>query len=155
MRLVLTAFLLAAAPCAQAQGPTPGAELPEPPAPQPSSYVRAAPLGLALELALGTSVWAQVQVSTEGPAGDVTKLVREGFYKLEVIELVLMSAKSRQPLKVLAEKRRKGARLADIATGLRIDYDELYEEALAVEEVCDREYLPRLYRRKNRKRYIE
>ncbi|MDP3766809.1 MAG: hypothetical protein Q8S13_02235, partial [Dehalococcoidia bacterium] len=30
-------------------------------------------------------------------------------------------------------------------------YEELYERALAVQEIIDSEYLPRLYRRKTRK----
>lgn len=112
---------------------------------------RAPPLALALDLALGTSVWAEVQLSSAGPVLEVTGLVREGFYKREIIELILLSAKARRPLKQTVEKRRKGDKLSKIALDYGEDFDQLEGAALAVEELVDREYLPRLRERQFKK----
>jgi hypothetical protein len=101
------------------------------------------PLAQALDLALGATVWAQVRISTAGPAADLSRLVRSGFYKLELIQLVLMSAETGKPLQKTVEKRRKGAGLGAIAKDYGLDYDRIYEAALAVQETVDREYLPR------------
>lgn len=101
------------------------------------------PLAQALDLAFGAAVWARVQISTAGPVLELSRLVRGGFYKLELIELVLMSAQTGQPLHRAVARRRKGAKLSAIAKDYGLDYDRLYDSALAVQEVVDREYLPR------------
>lgn len=103
----------------------------------------AAPLAKAIEKAFGPDAWAEVKVSTNGPAADLTRLVKEGFYKREMIELILMSSRSGKPLKDLAKKRKKGETLTAIAAGCRLDHDRVYGAALAVEEIVDRDYLPR------------
>lgn len=107
-----------------------------------------APLAKALDLALGATIWANVAISSSGPVAEMTRLVAEGYYKLELIQLVLMSAQAHQPLKRALEKRKKGAALFEIAAEYKLDYDKLYEEALAVEELVDGEYLPRFYKAK-------
>jgi len=101
------------------------------------------PVAQALDLTFGATVWAQVKISTEGPVVDLSRLVHEGFYKLELIELVLMSAQKGRPLQKTAAKRREGAALAAIARDYGLDYDRVHEAALALQEVVDREYLPR------------
>jgi hypothetical protein len=112
---------------------------------------QSAPLALALDLAFGATFWNAVQVSTMGPVNDVSQLVREGYYKLEIIQLVMISQQGHQPLKKTVEKRKKGAELSKIAAESNIDYDELYESALAVEDVVDKQYLPRFPEKPPRK----
>jgi len=109
------------------------------------------PLAQALDLAFGATVWARVKISTAGPVSDLTKLVAGGFYKLELIELVLICAETGRPLQKAVAKRRKGAKLAAIARDYGLDYDRIYESALAVQEVVDREYLPRFPERQRRR----
>lgn len=110
-----------------------------------------APLALALNLAFGATIWAEVKISTNGPIVDMTKLVKEGYYKLELIQLILMSAEGRHPLKDTLKKRKKGEKLSRIAADYHLDYDKLYESALAVEELVDRDYLPRFPEKRPRK----
>lgn len=97
----------------------------------------------ALDRVFGPEVWAAVEISTAGPAADLAQLSREGFYKLEMIQLVMIAAESRRPLSRILEKRRKEEKLSQIASGLGLDYDKLYDESLAVQEIVEREYLPR------------
>jgi hypothetical protein len=109
---------------------------------------REAPLAQAVGRIFGDEVWSEVQISTNGPVADLTRLVRQGCYKRELIELLLISAESRRPLKDVAERRRKGVLLADLAKEGGLAYDRVYENALAVEELVDREYLKRFPERR-------
>lgn len=105
---------------------------------------KAPPVALALDLAFGPAVWAEIKISTMGPVHELTRLVRQGHYKLEIIQLVLLSAKGKKTLKQTLEKRgKKKMALAAIAKDYKLDYDELYEAALAVQDIVDRQYLPR------------
>ena len=97
----------------------------------------------ALDLAFGATVWAQVKISTNGQVVDLSRLARAGFYKLELIDMVLICAEAGRPLQKAAQMRRRGMTLAAIAKEYGLDYDRVHEAALAVEEVVDREYLPR------------
>lgn len=125
-----------------------GEPLPAPP-PMPKAEAEPAetppptPVAESIALALGTTVWAEVKVSTEGPVMDLTRLSLSGYYKRELIQLVLMCAKAKKPLKEAVERRAKGAALAEIASGWGLDPGEMYDAALAVEELVDRHYLPR------------
>ena len=121
---------------------------PDPPKPKTKLRQEAPPVALALDLAFGATIWAQVAVSTAGPIIDLSRMVREGYYKLEIIQLVLISAQAGRPLKEVLEKRKKGAKLARLAADYKLDYDKLYESALAIEELVDKEYLPRFPERK-------
>lgn len=143
-------FLLVAA-AASAESASVSTGTLAPPEPPP----RVAPVALALDLALGPTIWARVEVSTSGQVVDITRLVGQGFYKLEIIQLVLISAEAKVPLKKTVERRKKGAKLSEIAAEYKIEYAPLYERALGVQEILDSEYLPRLYRKKARKKYIE
>lgn len=109
------------------------------------------PIALALDLTFSATFWNEVQVSTMGAVADLTELSRAGCYKLEIIQLVLMSRQGHQPLAKTFEKRRKGAALESIAAGYGLDYDKLYESALAVQEIVDRDYLPRFPEKRPRK----
>ncbi len=141
---VLLAALAAAPVRAQTASQTPG----EPvttrafPAKTPSMREREAPLALALNLAFGTTVWTQVQVSTAGPVADVTRLVYEGYYKREIIEMIVMSADARRPLKEVLAMRHEGRELSSIAATLGLDADAEEDAAIRVEDVVDRDYLP-------------
>lgn len=109
------------------------------------------PLGQALTLAFPTTFFAEVKISTAGPVVELSRLNREGFYKLELIELLLMSRKAGKPLQAGVERRRKGDTLRAIAVSWGLDFDALYDAALAVEELVDRDYLPRYPQRPPRK----
>lgn len=136
------------APASSAQTPEkPAAELVETKARDEKPKPEPAPLALALDLAFGATVWQEVRISTHGPVGDLTKLVRDGHYKLELIELILMSARGHRALRDTVKKRGEGARLSRIAADYGLDYDEVHESALAIEELVDREYLPRFRER--------
>lgn len=115
----------------------------------------APPIALALDMAFGPTVWTQVQLSTAGPVVEMSKLVREGYYKLELIELILMSAQAGQPLKKTLEKRKKGEKLSQIALDYRLDYDKVYESALIVQGLIDKEYLPRIHGRQVKRKYVD
>ncbi|MBI3551353.1 MAG: hypothetical protein HY077_02440 [Elusimicrobia bacterium] len=110
-----------------------------------------APVALALNLVFSTTYWQQVEVSTSGPVGDVSALVRQGYYKLEIIELVMMSHDGRQPLAKTVEKRKKGADLADIAADYHLAWVPLEQSALAVEDIVDKQYLPLFPEKRRRK----
>ena len=109
------------------------------------------PLALALELTFSATFWNEVHISTMGAVADVADLVRAGCYKLEVIQLVLMSQQGHQPLKKTFEKRKKGAELESLAAEYRLDYGRLYEQALAIQEIVDKRYLPRFPEKRPRK----
>lgn len=137
-------LLLAALSFAQLAGdplppppPMPQAEKEKPEAPKPT------PAAQAIALAIGAATWAEVKVSTEGPVMELTRLNLAGYYKLELIQLVLLSAQGKKTFKEAVEKRGKGASLRDISKDWGVDYDKLYESALAVEEFVDAQYLPR------------
>lgn len=104
---------------------------------------RIPPVAAALDRVFGPEAWTAVQISTAGPAAEMAQLSRDGYYKRELIELVLIAAAARRPLSSVLEKRRKEEPLSLIAGGFGLDYESLHEEALAVEEIMDREYLPR------------
>lgn len=137
--ILLLSALMAFAAAAEAQ-PAASKERDEP-----------TPIGQALTLTFGATFFAQVNISTNGPVIDLSRLNREGFYKLELIELLLTSARSRKPLQELAARRRKGEALRSLAVSSGVDYDALYESALAIQEIVDRDYLPRFPERLARK----
>ncbi len=105
----------------------------------------------AISLAFGATFFTEVQVSTNGAVTDLSRLAHDGFYKRELIELLLMSAKSRKPLRELAELRAKKKKaLREIAQTCKLDYDAIYEAALSIERVVDRDYLPHFPERRPR-----
>ncbi|MBI5623274.1 MAG: hypothetical protein HY924_05810 [Elusimicrobia bacterium] len=155
MRLELAAFLalLAAPACGQEglglgldlQGLGLGAKAGRQDARQPA-------VAAAIESAFGPEFWTKVSVSSAGPAADLTRMTREGCYKLEIIQLLFIAAESGKGLKAVLAKRKQGAKLAALAKEYGLDYDRLYERALAVEEIVDRDYLPRHPERRARRK---
>ncbi|MBI4679387.1 MAG: hypothetical protein HY748_17565 [Elusimicrobia bacterium] len=113
---------------------------------------RMPPVAAAIENAFGPEFWAKVAVSSAGPAADLSRMAREGCYKLEIIQLLLLSVESGKGLKAVLAERKGGAKLAKIAKDFGLDYDRLYDRALAVEEIVDRYYLPRYPERRARRR---
>src|SRR5947208_3436192 len=104
-------YLVSAVPSfAQMNSKSAQSPLVDPPAKEskPKQKGEAAPLAQALDLAFGATTWGQIKISTAGPAVEVTRLVREGYYKLEIIQLVLMSAQGRKTFAETVEKRKKG-----------------------------------------------
>lgn len=115
------------------------------------SHEEPAPVAQAISLAFGATFFNEVRVSTNGPVVDLSRLSHEGFYKLELIELLLIGAKSRTPLAELAQLRRKDKSLRAIAASHGVDFDAMYDSALAVQEIVDRDYLPRFPERRPHK----
>lgn len=158
MRALVLVVVLAGAAAAQDPSQRPA----EPPLSQaferkalaPAPAAPPSPQARAVALAFGATTWAEVSVSTMGPVFDLNRLVGQGFYKRELIELVLMSAAAKRPLEQAAEKRRKGARLRAIALDYNLDYARIVERALAVEEAVDKRYLP-LFPERGPKRWRE
>jgi hypothetical protein len=104
----------------------------------------------AISLTFGATFFAEVHVSTAGAVMDLSRLAHDGFYKRELVELLLMSAKSGKPLAELAARRKKGEALRAMAASLKLDYDALYGAALAIEKTVDEDYLPRFPERRSR-----
>lgn len=113
---------------------------------------RQPPVALAVESVFGPEFWAKVRVSSAGAVIDLSRMAREGCYKLEIIQLALISAESGRGLKAVLEDRKDGAKLSEIAKKSKLDYDRIYERALAVEAIVDREYLPRFPERRARRK---
>lgn len=88
------------------------------------------PFAQVTALAFDATTWMTVQISTEGAAKDLTRLLHQGIYRQELLELVLMASKAQKPLKDLVKKREKGKKLEKMAEELKLDYDGLYEQAL-------------------------
>jgi hypothetical protein len=101
----------------------------------------------AVEMAFSSATWTAVKISTMGAVVDLSRLVREGFYKREVITLVVTAARANRPLSELADQRRKKKTLAQIAHGYHLDYDGIYETALSIEKIVDEQYLKRFPQR--------
>ncbi|MEK7746596.1 MAG: hypothetical protein AAB576_08020, partial [Elusimicrobiota bacterium] len=66
-------------------------------------------------------------------ASEIDRFVGRGYYRLEMIQTVLLAERSRTTLGLLDERREKGESLRDIAQSLSVDFDALYEEALRLE----------------------
>lgn len=95
------------------------------------------PMPQALVLAFGPQALASVGLST-APARDLTHLAYRGFYKLELIQLILMSRGSAKPFKEIVKTREEGKSLEAMAGSLKLDYAGLYEEALGIDAEVER-----------------
>ncbi|MBI4425918.1 MAG: hypothetical protein HY554_19465 [Elusimicrobia bacterium] len=101
----------------------------------------AIPLALATSLAFDTTTWAGLHVSSV-PAHDLTRLIRRGYGKLELLEAVLIAAKAGVALTEVTEPHDKGKSLREVAKDRGLDFDPLYEEALRVDQRLVDELLP-------------
>ena len=133
MRLLLLACLAASPASAQVDmgaGMGPDAllysERKRPPAPPVH------PVALAASLAFDPETWARVHVSSV-PARDLSALLRRGYYKLELLQLVLLAKGAGAKLEEIAAEHDKGSTLRQIAAARKLDFDSLYEEALRID----------------------
>jgi hypothetical protein len=101
----------------------------------------------AIDMAFSSATWTTIKISTSGPVVELSRLVTQGYYKRELITLVVTAARAKKPFQEVVAKRRKGAALEEIAVGYGLDYDQVYEAALAIEEIVDKQYLPRFPQR--------
>ncbi|MBI5595027.1 MAG: hypothetical protein HY928_02940 [Elusimicrobia bacterium] len=86
------------------------------------------PLALALSLAFDATTWAAVGVSS--PSVEVPELLARGYYRLEVLELVLMAKASGKRLLDLRTRRTKDGRtLRQLAEESGVSYDEVSDQA--------------------------
>ena len=99
------------------------------------------PMAQAISLAFGATFFVEVRISTMGAVTDLSRLAADGFYKRELITLLLIAGKGKAPLADLAARRRKGEPLRKLAEASGLDFDAVYESALAVEKDVDRRYL--------------
>jgi hypothetical protein len=146
MLLLLAAWTAAAAPAGDKPAEPAAVFSPErKPNDEPVAYAQ------AISLAFGTTFFAEVKISTNGAVVDLSRLAHEGFYKRELITLLLLCGKAKKPLQDAAAARKKGKTLRAIALSYGLDFDAVYDAALAVEEDVDRHYLPRFPERRPRK----
>ncbi len=100
------------------------------------------PIAMALEDLFGERLWESVEISTNGPAFDISHVMRRGYYKLEVIQLILMSVEAELTLAHAFKRREKGVPLSELAGSLGLDFEDIYEKSLAVQKRLDEEFLP-------------
>lgn len=99
------------------------------------------PLALSIALSFDEDTWRAVEVSTAGavvPAAELARLMNAGIYRLELVQMILMAREGGSSLEALVKRRAKGEPLRDIARGLSVDYDVLYDRALAKAEAVER-----------------
>lgn len=99
------------------------------------------PLALAASLAFDTTTWASVGVSSV-PAKDLSALLKRGYYKLELLQAVLVASRAKVPLKDVTAAHDKGQALREVAQAKGLDFDSVYEEALAIDKRVIDELLP-------------
>jgi hypothetical protein len=94
-------------------------------------------LGLAVSLAFDATTWVSVGVSSP-PAQAATQLIRNGHYRFELIQLVLMARTTTATLLDVTAKRAKGKKLRELSKEFDLDYDELYDRASILSADVDR-----------------
>jgi hypothetical protein len=96
------------------------------------------PFALGLSNYFSSSTLCEVFESTE-PEKQVTGYMGQGFYKQEIIKLILISEKSKVPFKKLAKERDKGKTFEDFAKKHSIDLYELLEKSTSIKEKIEAE----------------
>ncbi len=99
------------------------------------------PLGLALSLSFDATTWAAIEVSS-APARVLSEMLRQGYYKLELLQMVLMARRGAGTFKQVQQERGKGRRLREIAESKQVDFDAVYEESLALDARLTARLLP-------------
>lgn len=99
------------------------------------------PYAIALEMEFSSATWLTLDLAS-APAKEMTALMVRGYYKLELVELVLTAEKARVPFKEVFKKREKGATLKAIAAGYGLDADQVYDEAAVRRRHLESELLP-------------
>jgi len=90
----------------------------------------AAALTEKLLAAKTSGYWSAVSISTGNPSKDLTRYMRHGLGRAEIITLLLIAERGKQKFKEIAKKRVKGARLRELASQYNIPYKEIRSEAL-------------------------
>jgi hypothetical protein len=96
------------------------------------------PFASVLADAFPPADWAALKVSTSTTKEDLSKLLRGGFYRLELVTLVLTAKRAGEPLSKLVQKRQDGDTLRSIAEGCKIGYDALFDDASSLKLLLDR-----------------
>ncbi|MBI4347539.1 MAG: hypothetical protein HY553_11835 [Elusimicrobia bacterium] len=99
------------------------------------------PLALAASLAFDATTWTTVGVSTV-PAKDLSALLKRGYYKLELLQAVLVASRAKASLKEVTAAHDKGQSLREVAQAKGLDFDSVYGEALAIDKRVIDELLP-------------
>ncbi len=86
---------------------------------------------LAISLSFSSSTWAAVGISTSAPHLDMAQLLRKKYYRLEVVQMILMAERSGKKLRELAKLHVKDKTLRSIAGDLGLEYDTVLEDAIA------------------------
>lgn len=94
---------------------------------------RIEPFAMALSQYFSSSTLYEVFESTE-PEKQVTGYMRHGFYKQEIIKLILISEKTKVSFKKLSKERDKGKTFEDFAKRYSIDLYELFEKSLNIKK---------------------
>ncbi len=95
-------------------------------------------IGLAVSLAFDATTWTSVGVSS-APAHAATNLIKQGHYRLELLQLVLIARDSGTRLLDLTKERAKGKKtLREMAVEANIDYDRLYSKSQKLSLEVDR-----------------
>ncbi|MBI2070426.1 MAG: hypothetical protein HYT79_07450 [Elusimicrobia bacterium] len=77
-----------------------------------------------------TDYWSIIAISTGNPAQDLSMYMRRGFGRAEIISLLMIAEGGKQPLKELAQKRVRGARLREMATEYQLPYEKIRVDSL-------------------------
>jgi len=90
----------------------------------------------------GPALWQGVSCRRQAPSRRL-RLGPRGILQLEDHPAGPDELAAHKPLKETVESERKGAKRRMLAAGYGLDYNQLYEASLAVEELVRQEYLPR------------
>lgn len=86
---------------------------------------------LAVSLAFSSSTWIAVGVSTSAPHRDMAELMYKKYYRLEVVQMILMAERSGKNLEEIAKLHVKDKTLRSIATDLGLKYEKVLDDAVA------------------------
>ncbi len=142
--VLLAAGLLAAPAAAQVPSASPDPELatldPEPKAKEKKKKrSELTPMSLAITLVFDLKTWSAIGVSTSAPAGEISSMLGDGYYRLELLQLILMAERSGKHISLLTAERTKSKKsLRDLAKELGLEYDSLYDEAVSRSREVDR-----------------
>ncbi|MFH2201865.1 MAG: hypothetical protein ABIJ96_02005 [Elusimicrobiota bacterium] len=126
--------LCAAAADAAAQPAAPAEEAPvsffgerkkDPPKPQPT------PTTLAISLSFSSATWAAVGISTDAPHVEIARLLHRKRYRFELIQMILLAEAAGKSFDYVDARHDKKMRLRDLAQEFGVDFDSLYERAVA------------------------
>ncbi|MFC1521569.1 hypothetical protein ACFL6Y_04090 [Elusimicrobiota bacterium] len=76
-----------------------------------------------------TDFFQIISISSSNAAREFTRYLRRGFYKRELITLLIIAEEAKQKLEFLAKKRMEGKLLKDIAGEWHLPYDEIRKKA--------------------------